>query len=29
LVNGFTSKGFCITNLELFFMVMIKRNLFR
>ncbi len=29
LVNGFTSKGFCITNLELFFMVMIEKNLCR
>jgi hypothetical protein len=29
LVSGFTSKGFCITNLELFFMVMTKRDLYR
>jgi hypothetical protein len=25
LVNGFTSKGFCIANFELFFMVMTKK----
>jgi hypothetical protein len=29
LVNGVTSKGFCITNLDLFFVVMTKRNLYR
>jgi hypothetical protein len=29
LVSGFTSKGFYITNLELFFMVMTKRDLYK
>jgi len=29
LVSGFTSKGFYITNLKLFFMVMTEKDIYR